>query len=554
MKNYIGSFIWNSDCACPDFVCNDGTVIEHVDIQLKPDVIDLVEEPLMITLDGDTLVSYQRDPSVARAPRSTTHKIALVRVGNGLDEDDLESVRKRAKTMQDNFNRSYQGHRVVEVVGFIMPFEEGMSFSLYSDPLFRGVQNFIDDDSFTHYQVVGGSHSSYCGIARLGGTRALTFNPWQCKWKTSLHEYGHNFGLHHAGKNKVEYGERARIMGTGNGRRWFNAPHLYHKDGISQHQVKELLESESAHVYIAGFNTLELAVPNGAHRMILLRQSEPHKAISVSLDGDHLDIHVPYFEGSQSWSKTNQIETLQAGQFFEVAGRKIHYEGIENGLASIVIDDHEDRLPVPTYPEPNAISFDGCSGAWGNPQWGAQGVHVFHTEGSDTVDVVWLTWDYSYNTRWYKGTLNISDNVATGELETGGFRANAEVKMYFNDDTNGMFYAKVDDELFATPLRRVSRAQPSPTSGIHELNDGTFITMETSDRGVEFGYILETEFDRLVSRYYDYWKMYINGTVYAVEGGMRGVKVNPKPTVEDIGAIIFDGDNIELLGISLTKI
>lgn len=526
MKTYFGQFIWVSDCTCPDFVTDEGEVIAHIDISRYPDGPPL-EEHLSATLDSNVLIEYRRDQSVAAAPSSTHSRVALAYVKSSFDDDDQAFIDKRAKQLQDSYNRALQGHRTLEVKGFLVPLEDNMRVDLNDRTLFRAI-DAASGNEFTHFHAVGGSRSGYCGIARMNSNRAITFTPWQCFPPTDFHEHGHNAGLHHSGRNGVEYGESNRIMGSGRGRQWLNAPHLYHLGGLDENHVAEFLSGEDGHAFLVGFNTLELAVPSGADRMLHLRQAGAHRMVAVSLDGDHLDVHVPFSDYSRSWSKTNHVATIRSGGSAVVAGRHIFFEEYRDGVASVVIDHESNRSAWPEYPPVDTIGFDDCAGLWGNPQWGAQGVHVMPASDGK-VWVAWLTWDYNYNPIWFAGDLTIREGVASGRIGNGSEQVTAA--MMFTDAANGIFRARFDDgELLATPLKRVSRAK---SSDVAALDGGRFRTSELADNkaGVVFGYNLYPKEVTHIRRWPPRWELREDGTVYRYSGGMRGVKAKVEKEV-----------------------
>lgn len=543
MQSFKGRFHWLSTEDNPDFYTTDDQVLESV-------YVDDVDPPInrLITIDVDdnlNLISYRQDPTEPLGAPKEHRNVALAYVSSrDITDTNEKDIADRAKRVQDHYNRACQGHRTINVDPFVL--HSDVSVTLRNRALWTEIRDLIGGYGFyDNLHAVGGGHSSYCGIAWLGGDEAVTFNPWSCRWRTSSHEDGHNDGLSHAGTPSQEYGEHDRIMGTGSGRRWFSPAHLRRLGALAQDQYESLPPKEPMFAWIAKFNTLEMAVPHGAHRAVFLqREKRTDNELVVSRDGQGVTIH------EIKGPKTILHKTLKAGETYTLFGRTFEYVETLNNLAAVRIDDPDytlDEVPVPEYVTPNSPSpFDGKSGAWGNDLWSLQGVHIRHLPDRNAVWVAWLTWDYDYNRVFYWGVLNIDDdNIASGGLRDVNNEVIGTAQMWFHDENNGAFYAHADNELFATPLERVSVGVDTD-GGYFGFGNGKGISIERTNLGNTFGYILTKGSPNPLQPAKSDWFMHINGTVYEPEGGMRGVKTDVADEMKEVGTISFNEDNTKL--------
>lgn len=547
MKNYKGKFYWLSTQDNPDFYTTSGKVIADV-------YVDELDPPMQVLLDivlddKQSLISYRRDPSEPVGAPRNHRDVAMVYVDESEATDNrISRMAYRAKRVQDEYNRACQGYKTIKVDPFTL--KTDTTVDLRSRTLWNEIRDLVGD-TYSHLHAVGGYSDSYCGIAWLGGNEAVTFNPWNCGWNTSSHEDGHNAGLGHAGTPGVEYGERDRIMGSGGGRRGFSPAHLRRLGALPHDQYQKIQDGNSEFIWVAEFNTIEMAIPVGAYRAAFLKPSNTSSYnntgdLVVSRDAEGVTIH------EIKGSKTTLHKTLKVGETYERSGFSIEYSTSSEGLAGVSINSAT-KTELPVYAEPEEpVSFEGKSGIWANNEWDAQGVHIryLNKNNRNQLWVAWLTWDYNYNRRYYWGVLDVVDNIASGNLRDLNNNIAGTAQLWFEDDNNGSFYAQVDKELFASPLHRISIGEQGAYYGFGS-NKGVSLEKTSNDQTV--GYILTSTRTSPISAPKSDWLLHLDGVVYKPEGGMRGTHTDTEMTEVgnceflDNNKFVWDGTEYDLV-------
>lgn len=555
MKILKGQFWHDSSEEKPEFhVKGTNTIISDIDYSKNPDVpLNILLE---IVLDGNILHSWRTDPSSPLAFKNTTTKnIAVTRVereGVDFTDNDRRKIKRWAKKLQDEYRWLSQEKWDVDVDVFFYNTDGGQGLRDFD---WRELKQYLSENypenNYNYFHGVG-SFGNVCGRAWVDGNEAWTYP--NCTSATLIHEQGHNFGLHHAGKNSDQYGEKDVWMGSGRQRNGMNAPHIYTLGLIEDNNIDTFESGDSKISYLVEGETIDLAVPMGANRIAVLNDRNRPRVSTVSLHQGKIDIHIPFHMSSNSIAKTKIVATLDVGEAYEEFGMKIDYISHEDHIAKVSIknrtnDDPIDNKKFPSYVSPeNADVFDGKSGVWENPAWNYQGIHLRHLKDRNQVYVAWISWDRTKNPEWHFGVLDIESNVARGDLRTGrDGEISGTAELFFYNDNDGLFRTKTEEHgLFSMPLERVSIGTESQLNGYFALGDsGQGISIELTSLNTVVAYLLTYRDPSIpigpVGEKTD-WKVLIGNfneelTVYSVKGGRLGVKTDAEVIEEGTARI-----------------
>jgi hypothetical protein len=411
----------------------------------------------------------------ARLDRQTNKKhVALFRkVSVNASEEqeakELKKVQDKARQLEDFWKRFARHKWDVRVVGRTLRTDCIPDSPMFCRPVMVEAAKEIDVEGFEpNYFHMWSTHQigdGWCGHADLSGDAGVTYGG-RCDIKSTIHEIGHNFGLHHANKGvkdgaDIEYGDHSCIMGSGLKNTGLNSPHLLYLKLENERGVRVV--DQSTQLLLCPIELPDPAMHESECQHVLVRTaSRPDTHVSLRKGKGFpylptIDASTVYLHSTDGFGKSALLGTVRPGESKSVPGGvTLRYHDYENETARVTLEFPDggsvDTLALPEgFPAkiPAVELGPQHNGLWYDPDFNGQGFDV--NVRDNKMSVVWYTFDQKSDTRrFYIGTCDLAEGVEEFDLYTtdsGTFddptKAEAilagRAQLYFFDDKTGVF-------------------------------------------------------------------------------------------------------------------
>jgi hypothetical protein len=467
--------------------------------------------------------------------------IALFRkmpVGASAESEAKELARVQERAHQlESFWRRFARHKWdVRVIGRTLPTDCVPDSPYFCESVMIEEAKKIDEDGFEpSYFHMWSTHQvgdNWCGHADHYGNAGVTYGG-RCDIKSTIHEIGHNFGLHHANKDAregadIEYGDHSCIMGSGLKNTGLNSPHLLHVGLASDREIT--IVEQSAQLLLCAIEIAEHAMHESESKHVIVRpegKTESYVSLRKGRGFPYLptiDEKTLYLHTMDRIGKSSLLGTVRPGESAALPGGvTLKYLEHGNETARISLDFHDgNRAGDLTIPEglpaidPPVDTGPQHTGLWYDPDFNGQGFDVSVRNGK--MSVVWYTFAENTDTRrFYIGTCDAADGAKGFDLYTtdnGTFENPSQAEailagraqLYFLDDKRGVFS-------FNTLQHGRGSVEITSLSASSNPNSGLWFqpSREKEGFGIQF-------FDHLDSCY-AYWYTYGRG------GSARGANI-----------------------------
>lgn len=336
-----------------------------------------------------------------------------------------------------------------------------------------------------YFHVLGGVSSGYCGQGDLNGNRSVTYQNAGCGAKSTIHELGHNYGLHHSSTLKpdtqapVEYGDGTSVMGMTQAITGLCSPQLVELGLASERSIKTL--TVSAQVILAPIEIPDINLRENEYQHVILgdihlsiRQFKAPQYPSGQNEPDILYVH----SRTSDHHAIRHLADLRPGDSREVdTGVVVNFLEYKNetALIEVVVAGYKPRekLTLPTGLAPNAgrdISAEH-SGSWFDPLNKGQGLNLHIKNGR--LMLYWYTFGVGdFARRFFFG---VCDDINDGHAEFKMFSTEdgtwadptlhksvdaGTARLYFTGDYSGHFMFDTPDYGRGSfPIRQLTWAQ-----------------------------------------------------------------------------------------------
>jgi hypothetical protein len=444
-----------------------------------------------------------------------------------LDASDAKVAdsQRRVDISANKVEKFYRSHSSavglwdVKVRGFVMRGEDNVHPPNYgrSDIRIRRAEG-LDGFDPNYEMVIGGASGSYCGQAPIGGFRSVIFPGVSCSWKSIVHEWGHNLGLHHASTLRngdiTEYGDSNNsIMGSGTAVHGLTSPHLVLLGFEHEREIKRI--TETTQVLICPTEMMKhgmhpdewqnVIIEDGGKEFFLsLRKTKGVVYPAAGRSPEKLYIH----ELTNDAHSVFHSGTLSPGSGRTISNNlRIQYEEYANETARVSIfleDNVVENVSMPVgFPEPMGVSVEPKhSGTWGDKDFSGQGLDIHITDTQ--VLLFWYTYNvHETSRRFYWAMCDRADAMkefkvysSKGTWEDPAAHTLIEAgtgQLYFFDDTNGVFNynteehgrnsfevtisVKPQDNELSGSFYQPSRSGEGFTQQFYSVNDETMVVM-----------------------------------------------------------------------------
>ena len=365
----------------------------------------------------------------------------------------------------------------VEMRGYVMLYEGATTPPLYAK---TAVNNLIAsgvmgefDPNYIH--IVGGA-ANYCGQATLGGNRSVTYQEgrsYVCGVGTAVHELGHNFWLHHAGRRKIdgtetEYGDQSSVMGGDHEppegmHSWHMVQLGWYKDreikivDSSQEILVSPIEMPYHNMHPKQYQHVVIRKPGNYDTYISLRKVRGTRYPQNTSTKGKLYVHK--LDGDK---RTKRIEPDMGigSQRILDNGISVSYEAYDHNTetAKVVVlfneGDSVASIPMPQgfpTPIPSADVNKSNSGAWFFREFNGQGYDIYIREDGETI-MFWYTYENSSSglPRWYTAHGNKVGNQVLLDIytATGGTFNDPASHTLINVGTGQLYFLDSDRGVF----------------------------------------------------------------------------------------------------------
>jgi hypothetical protein len=420
---------------------------------------------------------YTVAPERARAgpPGVERKHIALFRklsVSAGEEEEakELRRVQEKAQQLESFWKRFARHKWDVKVVGRTLRTDCIPDAPYFCKTVMRDAAKEIDEEGFdANYFHMWSTHQigdNWCGHADLYGDAGVTYGG-RCDIKSTIHEIGHNFGLHHANKDvregaDIEYGDHSCIMGSGRNNTGLNSPHVLFL-GLASERETTVLE-KSAQVLLCPAELPEHAMHESESKHVIVKPGGGHADTYVSLRKGKgfpflptIDEKTVYLHTMDRAGKSALLGTVKPGETASLPGRVgLSYHEYDGETARITFDFRDgtnvDDLTVSNDFPTVAPAVDlgpQHSGLWYDPDFNGQGFDINVRNGK--MSLIWYTFNEKNDSRrFYIGTSDLSGGAEEFDLYTtdnGTFDNPSQAEtilagraqLYFLDDSRAVF-------------------------------------------------------------------------------------------------------------------
>ena len=399
--------------------------------------------------------------------------IALFRkVAVGASEEaeakELKRVEEMARQLESFWKQFGRKKWDVKVVGRTLQTDCIPDSPYFCEPVMIEAAREIDEEGFEpNYFHMWSTHEigdNWCGHADLGGSAGVTYGG-RCGIKSTIHEIGHNFGLHHANKDvregaDIEYGDHSCIMGSGRKNTGLNCPHVLHLGLASGREITTV--EQSAQLLLCPIEVPEPAMHESECKHVIVKppgKDQTYVSLRKGKGFPYLptiDERTIYLHSMDRYGKSALLGTLRPGENKGLPGGVgIRYLEYAEETARISLD-FKDGKSAEDVSLPEGFPAVGSAvevgpqhtGLWYDPDCNGQGFDVNVRDGK--LSLVWYTFDDRGDTRrFYIGTCDVADGMKGFDLYTtddGTFddpsQAEAilagRAQLYFLDDKRGV--------------------------------------------------------------------------------------------------------------------
>jgi hypothetical protein len=468
-------------------VCDDGTSLklsfngEHnlpLSKRIALSVSDYPQDDGSYSVDVTKKYFTPVTETIAGARVAPTKKhIALFRqlpenYNDELTEKEMKKAHEMAKGLED-FWRYYARHMWdIEVRAY--PLKSACD-SLSPEFCKTAINQYIKEtglDGFdaNYFHVLSSkSMKGWCGHADLGGFYGATYEGAACNLKSTIHEIGHNFGLHHANEatradDNQEYGDETSVMGGDSIICGLNSLNMLQLEFDTDREIKVVNQSQqllmcpielSQHVlHDNEHQHVIVQVPGAEDHFLSLRKDKGFPYRIKGGKGSTIYIH-KITSGAQK--KSLLLKRVSPGESTGIGnGPTLEYLEYNNETARINIlfnkSDKVEELEIPTdFPEKlkSVELSEKHNGLWYNKDFLGQGFDVQVKNGKMTI--IWYTFNEKDSSRrFYIGSCDVTDGTEKFELFTtkdGTFEDPKSAvlvpagkgQLYFFNDKSGVF-------------------------------------------------------------------------------------------------------------------
>jgi len=410
-------------------------------------------------------------PEDSRRKHVALFRKVAVDASEEIEAKEFAKVQERAWQLEC-FWKHFARHKWdVKVVGRTLRTDCIPDSPLFCRPLMVEAAKEIDVEGFEpNYYHMWSTHvigDNWCGHADLGGDAGVTYGG-RCDIKSTIHELGHNFGLHHANKEvregeDLEYGDHSCVMGSGLKNTGLNCPHVLDLGLKSDRQVAVI--DQSAQVLLCPIELPEQALHESESQNVIVKSGRDFETYISLRKGKGkgfpfvptLDESTVYLHGRDRQNKSVLRGSVRPGETASLhGGVGLTYHEYENETARLTLDFHDgkkvEQKAIPgKFPTgvPAVQLAPRHSGLWYNPDFNGQGFDISVRNGR--LSFVWYTFSENNDTRrFYIGTCDLAEGAQEFDLYTtdnGTFDDPAQAEtilagraqLYLTDDQRGVF-------------------------------------------------------------------------------------------------------------------